>query len=343
MEINEYTEHLRQRLIQSCNKIATLFPTINLTIKKNAYLPPSINGMIVNLLNSSTNENMFTHTIEKCGYSALDTDEYINGIIELQKEIDYTVPCVVSISQGTNSNPAWEAQIYINGILKSTITHSSNVSNAVINKGDSVEVVVTSAYCIAKGTKITLANGLYKNIEDIDYNDDILVWNFDEGKFDSSKPLWIKKKEESMLYNLLKFSDGSELKTISQHRIFNKQKGMFTYPMTDDTPVGTITFNEKGEEVTLISKEKVQEHVEYYNVITDYHINLFANGILTSCRYNNIYPIKDMKFIKDNNIISTYEDDRIDDMYIKGLRLAEQKFTKDENYEYTKNLMYSRK
>lgn len=43
--------------------------------------------------------------------------------------------------------------------------------------------------------------------------------------------------------------------------------------------------------------ERVDEEVEYYNIITEKHMNLFAEGILTSCRYNNIYPFTDtMKF-----------------------------------------------
>ena len=37
------------------------------------------------------------------------------------------------------------------------------------------------------------------------------------------------------------------------------------------------------------------KEVDYYNVITDYHINLFTDNILTSCRLSNIYDIKDMK------------------------------------------------
>ena len=31
--------------------------------------------------------------------------------------------------------------------------------------------------------------------------------------------------------------------------------------MTDDTPIGTTTFNVKGEEVTLISKEVIKDYI----------------------------------------------------------------------------------
>ena len=179
--------------------------------------------------------------------------------------------------------------------------------------------------CLAEGTQITLADRTTKAIEDITYEDELLVWDFDRGEFASAKPLWIKKLEIAYQYNLLKFENGAELKTIDQHRIFNKELGKFSYPMTDDTPIGTTTFTDNGTETKLISKEIVNESVAYYNVITDYHMNLFANGILTSCRFSNLYNIKNMKYVKDNRkLIPKEEYPNVPDKYYHGLRLAEQ-------------------
>lgn len=179
-------------------------------------------------------------------------------------------------------------------------------------------------YCFAKGTDITLADGTTKKVEDVTYEDNLLVWNFDEGKYDSAYPLWIQKKKTAHKYNHLVFSDGSVLNTINQHRIFNKDSGMFTYPMTDDTPIGTVTFNDKGEYITLVDKYVVEEEVEYYNIITTHHINLFANSILTSCRYNNIYPIENMRFVKEDRDMKTLEEVGVPEKYYYGLRLYEQ-------------------
>jgi len=179
--------------------------------------------------------------------------------------------------------------------------------------------------CLAKGTLITLADGTSKVIENIEMSDSLKVWNFDGGVFATAKPLWIKQEETTSKYNLLTFSDGSILKTIEQHRIFNKQAGAFTYPMTDDTPIGTITMNKYNQEVTLVDKTVINETVNYYNVITDYHMNLYANGILTSMRFNNIYHIDEMKFVKDGRALrslSEFED--IDSRWVDGLRLLEQ-------------------
>lgn len=186
--------------------------------------------------------------------------------------------------------------------------------------------------CILAGTLVTLANGTKKKIEDLTYEDNLLVWDFDNACMASAKPLWIQKEQKAERYNLLKFSDGNILKTINQHRILNIEKGKFTYPMTDETPIGTTTLNDKGEKVKLVSKEIVEEKVTYYNLITKYHMNAFTGGILTSCRFSNLYPIKDMKYVKDNRkLVGPEEYSNIPKEYYEGLRLAEQ--PKDVNRE----------
>lgn len=200
------------------------------------------------------------------------------------------------------------------------------------------QTYTTSCFCLASGTKINLRNKKFKNIEEISYEDEILVWNFDEAKFDYAKPLWIKKKETTNKYILLKFDDGSILKTIDQHRIFNKQKKMFTYPMTNYTPIGTISFNNKGEEIKLISKEYVEEEVEFCNVITKHHINLFSNNVLTSCRFNNLYPIENMKFKKEERKKQERKNFNISDEYFYGLRIEEQQYSPEDVEKYVKNL-----
>jgi hypothetical protein len=189
--------------------------------------------------------------------------------------------------------------------------------------------------CFPAGTMITLSNGTKKAIEDIVYDDHILVWNFDLGEYASAKPIWIKASETATEYNVLTFSDGSVLKTVGNHHIFNKQAERFTHTMTADTPIGTVTVNEQGEEITLVSAEVVKESVEFYNVWTEYHLNMFAQGVLTSNRFNNTYPIVSMKFVKGNTELrSLAEFNGIDPKWIQGLRLQEQ--TSEHTAEYIK-------
>ena len=183
--------------------------------------------------------------------------------------------------------------------------------------------------CLVRGTMITMADMSRMAVENITYNDDILVWDFDLGEFASAKPVWIKKTQTAVVSCLLTFSDHSELRIVGEspkaHRIFNKEAGKFTYGSMPETPIGTTTFNDQGEEITLISKEWIVGEVEFYNVMTDYHMNLFANSILTSMRYNNVYPITDMKFVKDSRTLRTADDyPNVEERLYRGFRLAEQ-------------------
>jgi hypothetical protein len=111
--------------------------------------------------------------------------------------------------------------------------------------------------------------------------------------------------------------------------------------MTDTTPIGTITVNEHGKEITLTNKQVIQDTIEYYNVITDYHMNLFSDSVLTSCRFNNIYPITDMKFVKDARILRTRDEfENVEYRFFNGLRLAEQT-TDIETVEWYVNRLLS--
>lgn len=186
-------------------------------------------------------------------------------------------------------------------------------------------VTGTSGICLLAGTQIALSDGTHKAIEHITYTDKLLSWDFDRGCYAETTAVWIKRSETGSQYNLLTFSDGTTLRTFDQHRIFNKQAGAFTYPMTAATPVGTVTVNEHGQEITLTNKQVIRDTIEYYNVITDYHMNLFSDSVLTSCRFNNIYPIVDMKFAKDGRTPRTRaEFENVPDRFFHGLRLAEQ-------------------
>ena len=169
-------------------------------------------------------------------------------------------------------------------------------------------VGTVSFNCFIEGTQITLADGTTKAIEDITYDDELLVWNFYDGKFDTAKPTWIKVEETAPRYNLVKFSDGREFGTVGDggkkgyHRVFNKEAGAFTHIGTNATPIGTTTFADNGTNPTIVSEEIIEKPVKYYNIITDKHYNIFANGILTSCRLSNMYHIEDMKYVGEKLI-----------------------------------------
>lgn len=177
--------------------------------------------------------------------------------------------------------------------------------------------------CLIEGTLITLTDGTKKPIEQITYDDDLLVWNFYEGKFDTAKPCWIKIPQVAHEYNLCKFSNGAEIGFVGEggskgyHRIYNDEAKCFTHTGVAETPIGTTTFAEDMSMPTLVEQEVVKKEVKYYNIITDKHCNLFANGLLTSCKLSNKYAIENMKYVGEQLITDEEEQayfERINDI-----------------------------
>ena len=176
--------------------------------------------------------------------------------------------------------------------------------------------------CFVAGTEITLADGSKKAIENITYNDDLRVWDFDQGCQSSAKPVWIKRAQTMPEYNHARFADGTELKTlqvVQGHRVFSADTNQFEF--VGLLPVGSTVVKDGGATTTLTSIEHARGMVSYHNVITDGHMNLYANDVLTSTGFNNLYPVKDMKFEKEAREPRTYKG--IAEYWISGLRLAE--------------------
>ena len=176
-----------------------------------------------------------------------------------------------------------------------------------------------------------MGNGNQKPIEDVQYSDVLLSWDFDVGSFTNSTPLWIKVPQSAPSYNELVFDDGTVLHTIEPilgHRIFNIEAGAFTSSMdAATTSLGTSTFKVDGTTPSLTSRRIVQGDVEFYNVVTAYHMNIFANGILTSLRWNNVRKTENMRFVGEavdkTDFSTVLENAGLPSNFVSGLRLGE--------------------
>ena len=183
----------------------------------------------------------------------------------------------------------------------------SNLGSIVIPTSDIITIVVS---CFLPDTLISLADGTKKQIKDLTYSDNLLVWNFNEGKLDTASICWLTKSGlKNDHYYKLTFSDGTILKTTGQnsnHKIYNVDEHFFKG--VDKTKIGDRIFSENGI-VTVINKEYIEEEVEYYNLITTKYINCFAEGILTSDRYGNMYQHdENMMNIQDGRTIRPYNE-----------------------------------
>lgn len=248
--------------------------------------------------------------------------EYVDGVISTR----------IVLLPGTPNTLVSDNVVVGSFLYTSEATPSGAISHIGVDGNRSViyqingDIEYTHNPCFARGTLILLADGTTKFVQDITYDDLLLVWDFDNGCYASSRPVWIKKAQTTDYYYLCKFADGRDLKLIGSggkcHRVLDIEAGKFE-SATDC--VGKRVMTEQGETV-LLSCERVDEEVEFYNIITHTHINLFAEGVLTSCRLNNLYPIENMRFVKESRMKRTKGDytDIVGSDTFRGLRLAEQ-------------------
>ena len=190
--------------------------------------------------------------------------------------------------------------VYVNGSPK---------NNEVITLTGDTLVELYYVFCLLEGTKILLADGTEKNIEDVTYDDVLKVWNFDEGKLDDAKSFWINKPNYTYYWWETKLKSGKMIKTtgIYGHRLFDVDKNTFVY--ASELKTGDRVFTVDGIDVVSSSIKVEGPKVNFYNIITDTHINVIANKILAGCSLENgLYPIEDMKFVKDGRAIRPYSE-----------------------------------
>ena len=246
---------------------------------------PAIQKYAINITNNGNYSMAFTQN----QITVATVDMGANVTVELPAGI---------LTGNTDANYMNSATQVTGGV---TVDNTSSTSPVFTIKG--AGTIIVDPQCLIEGTQITLADGSTKAIEDVTYDDELLVWDFYNRKLSTAKPTWIMKEGVTDKYLKAKFSNGSEIgfvgpgRDIGYHRIFNADKNRFTHVGNEETPIGTMTFAQDASNPTLVSQEVVNKQVKYYNIITDKHYNLFANGILTSCKLSNMYDIEDMKYV----------------------------------------------
>lgn len=263
----------------------------------------------------------FTVTIEQSTYNYLNEKFTIDKsqIVTVKKGKNYTVKITKKITSPlfpseTNISVTTDGKTreftYDNNLVYATLTINNIQGDIVISKKDST--------CLAEGTKILLADGSYKNIEDITYTDLLKVYNHKNGETTNVYPIWIEEASTSSRYEKITFSDGSLLKVVNSHSMFDVDKRKYVdVSNTDEFNVGTRVYklvNNKLEAVTVTNIEYINEEVKYYNVVSTMHYNIIANDFLTTdttSSISNIYGFDENAKYSDNYYKISEIDDKL--------------------------------
>lgn len=244
--------------------------------------------------------------------SSTTTNIYLNESYTGELEVtanSYKLDSTVTLTMnGTEMTKGADAD-YIFG-LNSGETKIGTLTIYANKIKNDINIAASSSYstCLVEGTKIRLADGSTKNIEDIRYDDLLIAFSHDIGKVVYEYPIWIEQKQETNYYQLTTFSDGSQLKTVGSHGVFSADKNEYVSVLDKENfHVGTkvIKINEKNKKeiVTVKSIKTINKSVNYYHVSSTYYHNVIANNILTTDAMlivSNMFPFnKDLTWTKE--------------------------------------------
>ena len=164
--------------------------------------------------------------------------------------------------------------------------------NSVIINITSDEYVEPSNPCIIEGTRIMLADGTYKNVEDITENDILASFNHNTGMVEAARGFFdpedhvIRTCDVIYLY----FSNGESIRMTTEHRFYDVTLRKYVLITNDSVSsyVGDeflyISYDNEFNynPVYLINYEIIEEAVRCYSPTTYGNINIISNNLLSA-------------------------------------------------------------
>lgn len=152
-------------------------------------------------------------------------------------------------------------------------------------------IVFAKKECVAEGTLITLADGRQVPVETLTGKESLLVWNLLTGKFDVASILFIDK-EAAREYNVINlyFSDGTNVKVISEHGFWDFNLNKYVYLDKDAAQFIGHWFNKQVTDdngqlawtkVQLVDVVIAREYTTVYSPVTYGHLCYYVNGMLS--------------------------------------------------------------
>ena len=145
--------------------------------------------------------------------------------------------------------------------------------------------------CIVEGTRILLANGREKAVEEVDEGDVLLAFDHERGRIVPANLFFNYHKGENNVVTApilkLVFSNGTEIETHVDHGFFDYSRGEYVYINTrnyQDFIGDEFLFLAKGRQMKrtrLLSGTVQTKTVRVYSPVSEYHLNVFTNGLLS--------------------------------------------------------------
>lgn len=150
--------------------------------------------------------------------------------------------------------------------------------------------------CFTPDTLITLADGTQKRIDEVNFGDKILAWDFFTGQY-VEKDISLLVNHGENLYRVanLRFSDGTMLRLIGEHGVFDYDLNKYVYITADNVKdyIGHRFVQQNldgGYNIVMLKTGFVtQEYTSAWSITSADTSNAFASGLLTVAPPDDFY------------------------------------------------------
>lgn len=192
-----------------------------------------------------------------------------------------------AVSKNLSQIPSLSTNYYTtNGTTITFYTTNSDLIGQTIYVG---ATYYTAPSCIAEDTMITLADGSQVAVEDLTGDELLLVWNLQTGTFDVAPILFIDSDPYTQ-YEIIQlyFSDGTEVKVISEHGFWDIDLNMYVFLNSDAGQYVGHWFYKQAEDVNenmiavqLVDVDTYNEYTTAWSPVTYGHLCYYVNGMLS--------------------------------------------------------------
>jgi hypothetical protein len=144
---------------------------------------------------------------------------------------------------------------------------------------NNIAVSEDSSVCLSGDTMITMADGSMKRMDKICAGDIVLSNNGI-----SSHVHAVRRGHFSNYHILYHFEDGTVIDETHPHRFYNVDQGF--WQKLQAWNIGDHAINQDGENIALVSVERIEERIEMFGIWTDSG-TYYANGLLSGAAFCN--------------------------------------------------------
>ncbi len=170
--------------------------------------------------------------------------------------------------------------------VTATVTHTNVGTNSYTTLEDNRSLTGGSS-CVTPDTLVTLADGTQKRIDELTYDDKLLVWDFYTGKYVVTPIMLILNHgyAETTVIELT-FDDGTVVKAANAHAFFDSDLNDWVN-FTSENAKDYLGHNfvkvdeHSNKTVELVSVSVWTEYTEAWTVATANHYNCIAEGMLS--------------------------------------------------------------